>query len=220
MFGDDAAGLEHALRVKICGITNAADALASIEAGADALGLNCYRGSRRFIEIDRAADWLLDLPTGTKRIAVLVNPTAEDALRVAGLPFIDGLQLHGSESEEFCATLIERGVRFAKALPANDSEQLAKASKFGTDTIVLDSGGLEMFGGSGKVFPWSIAKRFVEEHPALRVVLAGGLKPDNVAQAVAEARPFAVDVTTGVEASSGRKDHILLREFVAAARSV
>jgi len=218
MFGEDAANPRR-VRVKICGITNAADAYAAIEAGADALGLNCYTKSRRYIDLDRARDWIAALADTTKRIAVLVNASSEEALAIARLPFIDGLQLHGQESPEFCAGLAKGGVQFAKALPVADEGSLDRALLFATDTIVLDSVARGVFGGSGTTFPWSIARRFVEAHGMLRVILAGGLTPENVAQAVAEVRPFAVDVTTGVESSPSRKDHLRLREFIAAVRS-
>ena len=218
MFGEDAADPRR-VRVKICGITNPADAHAAIEAGADALGLNFYSKSRRFLDLDLARAWISELPERTRKIAVLVNARSEEALALARLPFIDGLQLHGQESPEFCARLAKEGVRFAKALPVTEEGSVDHALSFATDTIVLDSIASGFFGGSGKTFPWSIARRFVERYGTLRVILAGGLTPDNVAQAVAEVRPFAVDVTTGVESSPGRKDHQRLREFIGAARS-
>ncbi len=218
MFGDDAANPAR-VRVKICGITNSADAETAIAAGADAIGLNCYSKSRRYIDLALSADWIQHLSGDAKKIAVLVNPSRDEALAIAELSFIDGLQLHGHESSEFCADLACAGVRFAKAFPVSADGLIGDPSLFATETVVLDSVANGEFGGTGNFFPWTIARHFVEAHPKLRVILAGGLTPENVAQAVAEVRPFAVDVTTGVESSPGQKNHDRLKDFIAAARS-
>ena len=213
--GDDRALVRP--RVKICGITNAADAEAAIDFGADALGFNFYSGSKRFIAVEGAADWIRRLPPEILKVAVLVNPKWEEALAMANLPFIDAVQLHGSEPPEFCRRIADRGIQFAKAIPVA-GKQLRGLPDFFTQTIILDSGRAENFGGSGQTFPWEIARDFVEEHRDLRVILAGGLTPENVANAIEVVRPFGVDVTTGVELSPGRKDHGRLRAFIAAAR--
>lgn len=208
------------LRVKVCGITNADDARVAIEAGADALGFNCYAGSKRWVDLTRARDWMRDLPEDVWRIAVVVDPHWEEAVAIARLPFIDALQLHGCESAEFCARLAGEEIRFGKALPATMGDALEKARSFSTDTIVLDSTDGGGFGGTGRTFPWSIAAEFVEAHPTMQVVLAGGLTPANVQEAVRLVRPWGVDVTSGVELAPGRKDHALVRRFVEAARAV
>lgn len=217
MFVDgDASGR---VRVKICGITNAADAEAAINAGADALGLNFYRGSSRCIDLATASEWLLRLPTAIRKVAVLVNPTLEEAIAAVSLPFISSLQLHGSESPEFCARLAEAGVAFAKALPVQHVASLLNIPIYATDVFVLDSATAHSFGGSGKTFPWNLARVFVREHPEFQVILAGGLSPENVGGAIAAVRPFAVDVTSGVESRAGQKDHARVRAFIEAARS-
>jgi phosphoribosylanthranilate isomerase len=113
---------------------------------------------------------------------------------------------------------MEDGIQFEKAVPVTDADSVANLPDFFTRTLLLDSGGMGEFGGSGRVFPWEIARDFVQANPGLRVVLAGGLTPENVAQAVAMVRPFGVDVTSGVESSAGHKDHARLRAFVGAAR--
>jgi phosphoribosylanthranilate isomerase len=206
------------IRVKICGITNLADALAAIECGADALGFNFYRGSKRFIDIFAARDWIGGLPKTVTKVAVGVNPTEAEVLRLAQLSFIDALQLHGEESPGFCQALAEQGIAFAKALPVSDENSLRDLPSFFTRTVVLDSRSAAGFGGSGQTFPWMLARRFIEAYPELNVILAGGLTPQNVADAVREVRPFGVDVTSGVEASPGRKDFGRLKAFVDAAR--
>jgi phosphoribosylanthranilate isomerase len=217
MFGGKLRSRDR-VRVKICGITNEADALAAIKAGADALGLNLVRQSKRYINIETEAGWIDKLPAEICKVAVMANPSWEDALRTSRLPFFDGLQLHGNESPEFCRRLAEAGIQFAKALPVADSKLLLGVPEFATDTLILDSASGGDFGGTGKVFPWKLAREFVDAHPNLNVILAGGLNAQNVSEAIKQVRPSGVDVTTGVEASPGRKDHGLIRAFLQAAR--
>ena len=207
------------VQVKICGITNPADAFAAIDCGADAIGLNFYSRSKRYIDIERARDWIDKLPPGICKVAVLVDPTFEDAIRVGELGFIDALQLHGEESPEFCRHLAEKGVRFAKALPVANENSLLNVPSYHTRTLVLDTATRAKFGGTGRTFPWRWARHFVENHPGFNIVLAGGLTPENVAQAIAEAQPSGVDVTGGVESFAGCKDHLRLRAFVEAVHS-
>jgi len=204
--------------VKICGITNEADALAAIEAGADALGFNLVHKSKRYVDIDRAACWIDKLPRDVCKVAVTADPNWEDACRVGQLPFVDALQLHGSESPEFCRRLADAGIPFAKAVPVTASKSLAGLPNYFTDTMILDSSTGGAFGGTGKPFPWKFAPEFLRHHPGIKVILAGGLKPENVAEAVKVVRPRGVDVTTGVEASPGKKDASLIRAFIEAAR--
>lgn len=208
-----------ALRVKICGITNPADAQAAIAAGADALGFNFFPGSKRYLDHVAAAGWLQEVPATVKRVAVVVNPTMEEALAIAALPFVDGLQLHGREMPAFCAALAAAGIRFWKALAVPDSGAIEEPDGFATRTIVLDAQNEGGFGGTGRSFRWPIARELVGRHRNLRFVLAGGLSPENVAEAIALVRPFGVDVTTGVELSAGRKDPGKLRAFIAVAKA-
>jgi phosphoribosylanthranilate isomerase len=205
-------------QVKICGITNAADAAAAIEFGADALGFNFFRGSKRYVPLDAAEGWIAKLPAEVAKVAVVVDAEWDEAVSLAALPFISALQLHGRETPEFCRRLAEEGIRFAKALPVTTRDSLRDLPRFFTRTVVLDSASVGEFGGSGRTFPWEIAREFVEANPDLRVILAGGLTPENVAAAVEGIGPFGVDVTSGVESSPGRKDHGLLRAFIAAAK--
>jgi phosphoribosylanthranilate isomerase len=206
------------LRVKICGITTPDDAAAAVEFGADALGFNFFPGSRRYLAAAAAADWIAALPEHIEKVAILVNPSLEEAQRAAGIAGITALQLHGAESPAFCRRLMEEGIRFEKAVPVIDADSVANLPDFSTRTLLLDSAGAGEFGGSGRVFPWEIARGFVRANASLRVVLAGGLTPENVGEAVATVRPFGVDVTSGVESAPGRKDHARLRAFITAAR--
>ena len=204
------------LRVKICGLTTPQDAETAIEFGADALGFNFFPGSKRYVGSD--AEWIGKLPAGVEKFAVVVDPTLDQARRIAALAGITALQLHGAETPEFCRQLKEGGIRFEKALPVSGPESLLNISDFCTGTVLLDSSSAGEFGGSGRTFPWELARRFVEANPQLRIVLAGGLTPENVAEAIATVRPFGVDVTTGVESSPGRKDYGRLRDFISASR--
>jgi phosphoribosylanthranilate isomerase len=204
------------VEVKICGVTNLSDALDAVDCGADALGFNLFSGSKRFIQINTAGEWMAKVPAGIRKVAVMVDPTLAEAMRTAQLPFIDSLQLHGNESAEFCSELAKHGVRFTKALPMRDETSVQQPAHFSTVSVLLDSGRAGTFGGSGETFPWSLAYRFIEAHPELRVILAGGLTPENVAEAIDRVRPAGVDVTSGVESSVGRKDRRLLQAFVGA----
>ncbi|MEY2561925.1 MAG: phosphoribosylanthranilate isomerase [Verrucomicrobiota bacterium] len=203
-------------RVKICGVTNLPDARAAIDAGADALGFNFFPGSKRYVPVTEAG-WIADLPTEVVKVGVLVDASWDEAIAIAAMPFIDALQLHGTESPAFCRRLAEQGIPFAKAIPVKGGDRLGDARSFSTRTVILDSHAAGEFGGSGRTFPWDLAREFSVANPHLRVILAGGLTPENVVRAVEIVKPFGVDVTTGVESSPGRKDHRLLREFIAAA---
>jgi phosphoribosylanthranilate isomerase len=207
------------LRVKICGLTTPQDAAAAIEFGADALGFNFFPGSKRYLRMEAAGEWIASLSDNVEKVAILVNPSWEEAKVAADTPGITALQLHGMETPEFCRRLREARIRFEKAVPVTGPDSLANMPDFFTTSVLLDSGGAGEFGGSGRTFPWDIARDFVLAHPHLRVILAGGLTPENVAEAVATVRPFGVDVTSGVESSPGCKDHARLRDFIAAARA-
>lgn len=216
MFGEEERSVVRP-RVKICGITTPEDAAAAIEFGADALGFNFFAGSRRYLAAG-SRQFISGLSAEIPKVAVLVNPSWEEAVAAANWPGITALQLHGAETPDFCRRLAEHGVRFAKAWPVTTSDSVTSLPTFFTRTVLLDSSHAGEFGGSGKTFPWQIAGDIVKGNPDLRVVLAGGLTPDNVAEAIAAVRPFAVDVTSGVESSAGRKDYGRLRAFIEAAR--
>src|SRR3954452_5382488 len=205
------------LRIKICGVTTPQDAAAAIEFGADALGFNFFPGSKRYV--GKETDWIGELPGNVEKLAILVNPSWDEAKAIARSAGVTALQLHGSESPEFCQRLMEEGIRFEKALPVRGCDSLVDVPDFMTRTLLLDSSNAGEFGGSGRTFPWEIAREFVEANRQLRVILAGGLTPENVAKAVVAVRPFRVDVTTGVETTPGRKDYRRLHAFILAARA-
>ena len=210
--------IRNRVRVKICGITNPQDAEAAIDAGADALGFNGFPGSKRFLDLATAAPWMAALPPFVTRVAVLVNPTPAEAETVLALPGVDRLQFHGDESAEFCERFARRG--FIKALAAKDRAMLLQAGRYGTSAILIDAFVPGAYGGTGSVIDLELAAGFVRENPGLRVILSGGLTPENVASAIRAVRPHAVDVASGVESHSCKKDPSRMRDFIAAVREM
>ena len=208
--------MKNRVRIKICGITNPQCALDAIEAGADALGFNGFEGSKRFIDLDAASAWMAQLPPFITRVAVLVNPTPSQAQATLELPGIDLLQFHGDESLEFCAPFARHG--FIKALTARDRASLTLATQYGATGVLLDAFVPGSYGGTGHLIDLELAAEFVRQNPALRVILSGGLTPDNVAQAVHVVRPYGVDVASGVESHPCKKDPARMRDFIAAVR--
>lgn len=205
---------------KICGITNREDALAAIESGCGALGFNFYPPSPRSISTETDLGWIRQLGElfpDIGFIAVVVNPAAELLRKLHESECFDGIQFHGDESPEFCA---EQGAPYAywiKALRVRTEADLIGAAAFETDFLLLDAAVPGSYGGSGQKLDWSLAAEFIKEYSTKRVILAGGLTPENVADAVAQVHPHAVDVASGVEISPRCKDHRKIQEFIASA---
>jgi len=214
--------MQRRTRVKICGVTNRADAETAIEFGADALGFNFYPGSKRFIELEKEAAWIRKLPPFVTKVAVMVNPTFAEAERVLALPFIDALQLHGREEADFCAQVARLGRQFFKAIAVRDAASLENVERFCTPHILLDAFSPTAFGGTGKQIDLDLAAQFAAtSHDGMRVILSGGLTPENVAEAIRRVRPFAVDVASGVEIEGDprKKDREKLHAFIQAAQT-
>ena len=200
--------------VKFCGIKNELDARAAIECGADALGFNLYPRSTRFIQWQREQAWIRELPAEISRIAVVVNPTLDEALQLLEMDIFDGLQLHGEESREFCESLANNHKPVLKALRLKNVELLQRLSDYPVFGFLLDSHREGAFGGTGERFEWTLLKRAHLDKP---LIVAGGLTPENVGNAVRELRPHAVDVATGIENAGGGKDRKKMQDFAAAA---
>ena len=207
-------GRQARVRVKICGITREEDALAAIRLGADALGFNLYPGSKRHILLEREAAWMQKLPAFVSRVAILVNVPLEKAREIAAHPAIDLVQFHGDEDEEYCAAFAAGGHPFIKALRLRDAASLRSAPRFSTKNVLVDADAGAAFGGTGTLMDFALAGECVKRSPELRVILAGGLNPGNVAEAVRSVRPFAVDVATGVESAPGIKDESRMAAFI------
>ena len=202
--------------MKICGITNEDDARAAIEAGADILGFNTWPGTKRHIVLRDHAAWIAELPV--VKIALLVNATHDETVSTAALPFIDALQLHGDEDAAECARVAALGKPLVKAIRARDAMAFADADHFSTEHILLDAHVPGAFGGTGARVDFALVREFQSQHPKLTLWLAGGLTPENVADAVKAVRPRVVDVSSGVETTPGRKDFAKMRAFVGAVR--
>lgn len=206
------------VRIKICGVTNEEDARAATAFGADALGFNLWPGSKRFIDLDRAFSWIRGLPPLVTRVAVLVNASLDEAREIAAHPAIDVVQFHGDEDESYCAQFAACGRPFIKALRIRDSSSLDHLDRYSTPSILLDADAGAAYGGTGRQLDPELAAEAVRRFPEVKVILAGGLQPENVAEAVQIVGPYAVDVASGVEKSPGLKDHGKLQNFFASLR--
>lgn len=198
------------VRIKICGITNEEDAAAAVRAGADALGFIFYVGSPRCVEPGRAAEIVAGLPPFVVPVGVFVNAAAGDVDGICETAGIRVVQLHGDETPGFCGTL---GRPVIKAFRVRDASWKSDAAAYPVGAVLLDTYAEDRYGGTGTTFDW----RLVEGSPH-RVILSGGLNPDNVAEAVRSVRPYGVDTGSGVEREPGRKDHEKIRAFVESAR--
>lgn len=201
--------------VKVCGITNLDDALASVDAGAHALGFNFYRASPRYIEPADAAQIIQQLPNSVLTVGVFVNePGSESIERLAGEAGVQAVQLHGDESSLFCHQL--RDLFVIKALRVNDDFEPEQVGQFQTDAILLDGYSGRAYGGTGQSFNWAVAAR---TRPLVKkLFLAGGLNATNVGQAIETVKPYAVDVCSALETVPGRKDLAKLAAFMDATR--
>ena len=201
------------IAIKYCGIKTESDALAAIAAAANALGFNGFTGSKRYLDLSEAADWIGGLPSFAVRVAVLVNPTEDDVLEIMALGCFDRLQLHGDESPSYCATLQDEGIHLIKALPLADEGHLEIIADYPVRDILLDAHAPGVYGGTGQVIDWSLARRAVELYPERRIILSGGLHPGNVREATKMVQPYAVDVASGIESTPGQKDPAKMRAF-------
>ena len=201
------------LKVKICGITNIKDALTAIEYGADALGFVFYPGSPRAITPEAAKSIISSLPPFISTVGVFVNEDMANLEKTASYTGLDVIQLHGSEPPGDCVA----GKKIIKAIRVKDLADIEPLKLYKTvSAFLLDTYSPDAIGGTGKVFNWEIA---VEAKKFGRIILAGGLTPDNIEEAVRIVQPYGVDVSTGVESSKkGTKNHEKLRLFIERAR--
>jgi phosphoribosylanthranilate isomerase len=204
--------------VKVCGITNLDDALAAAEAGADALGFNFYQRSPRYVKPETArpiVDRLQADYPNLLNVGVFVNESLETIKRIAAAAGVSALQLHGNETPEYCKAL--QGHHLIKVFSASNKFAPQTVLDYDVQAIMLDAVDKEAFGGTGKLSNWAVARETRELVPKL--FLAGGLSAENVADAIHQVNPFAVDACSRLESAPGRKDQSRVRAFVAAVRA-
>jgi phosphoribosylanthranilate isomerase len=198
------------VRIKICGITRLDDALLAARLGADALGFNFWPGSKRYIDPDAAREIVDRLPPFVAPVGVFVNQPPTEVLFTAARAGIGTVQLHGDEGWDDVNGF---AIPAVKALRVSGPESLADMHRYRVRAFLLDAPS-KGFGGSGATFDWTVA---CEAAQRATVILAGGLTPENVREAIRAVRPFGVDVASGVERAPGVKDEEKLRRFIEAA---
>lgn len=205
-------------KVKICGITNYDDALLAVKYGVDELGFNFYEKSPRYVTPEMASKMIHDMPSRIGKVGVFVNEDVDNIANIAKQCGLTAIQLHGDESAEFVNAIRSRTKLFViKALRVGPDFDAARATTFGADAILLDAYSPSERGGTGEIFDWTVAKTIV--NAGLSVYLAGGLSADNVADAIEQVRPFAVDACSKLELSPGKKDAKKMKTFIAAVRN-
>jgi phosphoribosylanthranilate isomerase len=207
----DRAAARRDVRVKICGVTRLEDALAAARLGADALGFNFWGRSKRFVTPAAAGAIVRALPPGIATFGVFVDPTRDDLLAAVAASGVDAVQLHGNEPPHLCVGLPVPAVKAVRLASPHDLAQLAS---WEVQSFLIDSDSAG-YGGSGKTCDWSLAAEVARELP---VILAGGLTPENVADAVRTVRPIGVDVASGVESGPGVKDLARVELFIRRAK--
>ena len=196
------------VKVKICGMTNLKDVKVAVDCGVDAVGFIFYKKSPRSVTMQVVKEIVLELPPFVNSVGVFVDETAEQINKIADRCNLDRVQLHGNESPTFCKKIRRRVI---KAIRVKDIQSLKKLSDYPVSSFLLDTFSEDQYGGTGKVFDWNLA------YPAKRygpIILAGGLTPDNVLQAIQRIQPYGVDVCSGVESQPGIKDHKKMQIFL------
>lgn len=191
-----------AVKLKVCGVTSLEDARAAIDCGAEYLGFNFYTKSPRYIAPPSARAIIERLPDGIISVGVFVNETrSEDVAEILRVSGARMAQLHGDESPDYCASV--GADRVIKALRIGDDFDARRVLDYPAAAILLDAFDAKLYGGTGKTANWEIAR---EAARLAKIFLAGGLSPENIAEAMRAVEPFAVDVNSGVESAPGRKD--------------
>jgi len=206
----------HRTRVKICGITRVEDALSAAEAGADAIGLVFFAGSKRAVGLSQARAIIETVPAFVTVTGLFVNAARAEIENVLAAVPLDLLQFHGDETAEFCSSFNRPFIKALRMQAATDvyafSQSFNKARG-----LLLDAWDADNYGGTGVTFDWHSARPVAD---MFRIILAGGLTPANVAEAISTVRPWAVDVSSGVEQSPGIKSAALMQSFISEVQSV
>ncbi len=191
---------------KVCGITTASDAEKLVKLGVEALGLNFWPQSKRYISAQDAELFSPQLQGKIVRVGVFVNQSAEEILQLFKGNVIDIAQLHGHESFEYCQAFSKHGFPFIKAIGVANKDSLARIKEYHANAILLDAHAPLVYGGTGDTFDWNLANEVMRDHPELPIILAGGITAKNAAQASKEVNPCILDVASGAEISPGVKD--------------
>ncbi|MDP2913236.1 MAG: phosphoribosylanthranilate isomerase [Candidatus Omnitrophota bacterium] len=197
-------------RIKICGITNKADAVMASSLGVDMLGFVFYRKSKRYVTPAVAADIINALPPYIGKVGVFVCEKPDSVLEIARIAGLDMLQFHGDETPEYCGGFCDN-YKVIKAFRVKDKKDLKCVNDYGVDFYLFDTHKGNSIGGTGETFDWKALEDFEILKP---VILSGGLNPQNVGDAIKEVLPYGVDVSTGCEKSPGKKDPELMKKFV------
>lgn len=201
------------VRAKICGITNRDDALCAVDAGADALGFIFYEKSPRYVTPEVVGEIVAELPPFVTPVGVFVNAPEARIDAVVKLAGLRTIQLHGDEPPEAC---LGHAVPVIRVLRVGEDFDTEKMRPYLVDTFLLETHKAGLYGGTGETFDWLKA---IAAKDMGRVILAGGLNPDNVAKAIKTVMPYAVDIGSGVESEPGKKDHKKVKQFLKAVRS-
>jgi len=202
------------MEIKICGITNAADATAAVECGADALGFIFHKPSPRYVSPEEVKTIIARLPAGLVcKVGVFVNASREHINAVVVQCGIELIQLHGDESPEFCKGFPES--MLIKAVSPKTADDLENIKKYAVRAILAEARDRGLYGGTGKVCDWDMAAAIAGERA---LILSGGLGPDNLEKAIKRVAPSAVDLNSGIESEPGRKDHAKMRKAVEVAK--
>jgi phosphoribosylanthranilate isomerase len=200
------------VKVKICGVTTREDAFLAVEAGADAIGLNFFDRSPRYLAMESAESIVAGLPDSVCRVGVFVDARRQDVERIVERLGLQAVQLHGDESEDYC---LDWDCKVIKAVRAKDRETVRRIGAYPVDFVLVDAYVKGLAGGTGQLARWEWLSEIARD----RLIVAGGLTPDNVADAVRQLRPAVVDVASGVESAPGKKDPERVRSFVVNAKS-
>ena len=202
-------------KIKICGITNLDDALLAVELGADALGFIFYPKSPRYVKVRDAANICNALPPFVVKVGVFVDELEYEIEKALNECLLNALQFHGDEPPGFCQKFAAKSI---KAIRVRDEESLRAAEEYDVDALLLDTYTDESRGGTGRAFDWSLAVR-AKEFLSAPIILSGGLTTANAQDAIRKVRPYAVDVSSGVEREPGKKDPEKLRRFIELCKS-
>ena len=201
--------------LKICGVTLAEEGQRLVELGVHGLGVNFWPKSKRYLDPGRAG-WLKALANRILRVGVFVNADAESAIKLVHEGYIDIIQLHGDESPAQAAPYRDAKLPFIKAIGVGSAQHLDQASDYGASALLMDAHAPGVYGGTGERFDWNTALEFQRHHPKLPIILAGGITPDNAADAVKTVHPVALDVASGAECSPGLKDFVKVEQLLKA----